>query len=301
MLNEPPQEPRRRRHPLEEMPDSPPPPPPGDPQEPREPRATRQPVMLRIPTVTPYATYTILAINIFVFVLRALSPELDQQIFLWGANYAPDVLGEGELYRLFTSMFLHAGIHAGRGTFALGNSLHLILNAYIIYLAGSAVERLFGHVRFLIVYLLGGLAGSVLSVALGAGAYSVGASGAAFAILGAEFVYLWQHRKLLGERGRAQRRGLINLAVINLLFGLLTSVSAGPIRVDNWAHIGGAIGGLALAWLIGPVYIVRRHPEAPNDLIGEDINPLRARYGLLTLYGIALMVILIIARQMHAV
>ncbi|MEP7293047.1 MAG: rhomboid family intramembrane serine protease, partial [Chloroflexota bacterium] len=213
-----------------------------------------------------------------------------------GANHPPDVIAGGEMHRLFTSMFLHASIYGARNQFVLQNSIHLIFNMYILYAVGRQIERLFGHLRFGLIYILGGLAGSVLSVVLSdANTYSVGASGAVFAVLGAQFVYLYQHRKLLGARGRAQMQSLIILAVINLVYGVISGYGSG-LRVDNWAHIGGALGGLALTWAIGPIFIVRRHPEQADALLGEDINPLKNRIWALSLYVVALMVILIVAR-----
>ena len=92
-------------------------------------------------------------------------------------------------------------------------------------------------------------------------------------------------------------RSLIILAVMNLIFGIATTFGAGALRVDNWAHIGGALGGLALTWAIGPIYIVRRHPEQPNALLGEDINPLKNRYWALSAYLVVLLLVLIVARS----
>src|SRR5262245_49450215 len=111
--------PPRKRHPLERPPE------PRTEPNPEE-QAQRQRVTLHIPSVKPYATYTLIAINVLIFVIRAFSPDLDEQIFLWGANHAPDVLLKGEYYRLFTSMFLHASIFNPFGGYALQNSLHLI-------------------------------------------------------------------------------------------------------------------------------------------------------------------------------
>src|SRR5438046_2567984 len=107
MLNDPPPE-RRKQHPLERDPAPPSPLPPGQAQP-------RQQVTLHIPSVRPTVTYTIIAINVVIFIVRALSAQLDSQIFLWGANHPPDVLTNGEIYRLLTSMFLHAGIFDGPG------------------------------------------------------------------------------------------------------------------------------------------------------------------------------------------
>ncbi len=291
MFNDPPPE-RRKPHPLERDP-LPSPESPNNPQG----QPQRQQMILHIPSVRPTVTYTLIAINVLIFVIRALSPQLDEQLLLWGANNPVAVLQNGEIYRLFTSMFLHASIFDPYGGYALANSLHLIFNMYILYVIGIPVERLFGHLRFTLIYLLGGLAGSVLSAVLSSGnVYSVGASGAIFAILAAQFVYLYQHRKLLGARGRSQMQSLIMLGVINLIFGALSSVQGSAMSIDNWAHLGGVIGGLVLAWAIGPIYIVRRHPENPNALLGEDINPLKNRYWAVSLFVIALMVILIVAR-----
>ncbi len=303
MLNDPPPE-KRRVHPLEQ--------PSGlteptgrrvveDDEDDAAPDGTgvlRQgQVLLIIPSVRPLVTYTILAINIAIFIVRALSPAVDQMLFLWGANHQPDVLLGGELHRLFTSMFLHASVYNRLGGFALENSLHLIFNAYILWAMGSSLERMVGHVRFAIIYLLGGLCGSVMSAVLGApNIYSVGASGAVFAVLGAQFVFLYRHRKLFGARGRAQMQSVITLVIFNLLLGALTGISTGPIRVDNWAHLGGAIGGIVLTWFIGPIYIVGRHPERPNALLAEDINPLRGRWWAVSAVASVLIVSLVVAR-----
>jgi len=288
MLNDPPPE-RRKPHPLERQPVPPSPSPQGQPP--------RQQVTLRIPSVRPLVTYALIVINTLIFLIRATSFNLDQQILEWGASNSTAVLVNGEIYRLLTAMFLHASIFNPYGGYALENSLHLIFNMYVLYIIGIQVERLFGHMRFGIIYMLGGLAGSVLSVVLsGPDVYSVGASGAVFAILAAQFVYLVQHRKLLGTRGRAQMQSLVILAVIDLALGVIGNVAGAAVQIDNWAHLGGIIGGLILTWAIGPIYIVRRHPDNPNELLGEDINPLKNRYWAVSLFAVALMLILIAAR-----
>ncbi len=290
MLNNPPPE-RRKQHPLDRDPAPPPAPPPGQPQH--------QQVTLHIPSVRPTVTYAIIAINVAIFVVRALSPQLDNQIFLWGANHPSSVLVDGEIYRLLTSMFLHAGIFGQFGGYALENSLHIIFNMYILYYIGRQVERLFGHLRFSLIYLLGGLAGSVLSAVFSsADVYSIGASGAVFAVLSAQLVYLYQHRKLLGARVRPMIQSLAILAVVDLFIGVLSDAGGG-MSIDNWAHLGGAVGGLVLAWFICPIFIVQRHPEIPNELIGEDINPLKNRYWAVSIYVIVLLVTLIVARILN--
>jgi len=278
------QTPPPKRHPLERPPE----PRPAD-------QPPRQRVNLRIPSVSPTATYALIGINVLVFVIRAFSPDLDEQIFLWGANNAPDVLLRGEYYRLFTSMFLHASIFNPFGGYALQNSLHIVFNMYILYAVGTSLERLFGHGRFLIIYLLGGLSGSVLSMLLsGPNAYSVGASGAVFAVLGGEFVYLYHHRQLMGASGRARRQSLIIFAVINLMFGLASGLPGSAMRVDNWAHVGGLAGGMILAWFISPILNLRAHPDHPGEILGEDVNPLSKKYWVVSVYATALVILVFI-------
>jgi len=252
--------------------------------------------MLHIPSVQPVVVYAIIAVNVAIFFLRLFSVEIDRELYLWGANNHGAVLMGGEYYRLFTAMFLHAGLYGPRDQLIFANSLHILLNMYILYAVGMQLERLFGHARFAVIYLLGGIAGSVLSALLnGDNVFSVGASGAVFAVLAAEFVFLYQHRKLLGAAAQAQMRSLATWAIINLAFGLFTQFGNMAFRVDNWGHIGGLLGGLGLAWLIAPYYLPRRHPDNPDALVAQDTNPLEQRLWVLALYISLLLAILIVA------
>lgn len=297
MFNNPPPE-ERKQHPLERDPLRPSPPPTSD-GAPQPQQPPRQRVTLHIPTVQPYVTYAIIAVNVVIFLVRATSRGVDFDLLVWGANHSPDVLQNGELYRLLTSMFLHASIYTPNGGFALQNSLHLIFNMYILYVEGTRAEQMFGHLRFAIIYFLGGLAGSVLSTALNdPSVYSLGASGAVFAVLGARLVFLYKHRKLFGVGGRAEMSRVTQLIVINLIFGLLSTFGSALGRVDNWAHLGGALGGAALAWAIAPFFVLRIHPEQQNHVVADDINPLRNHYRELTLFSISLMAVLLLARLM---
>lgn len=291
MFNDPPPE-ERKQHPLEREPQRPPTPPPTDGSQP-----PRQRVTLHIPTVTPNVTYVIIAINVALFLLRAVSRQIDFDLLLWGANNPTDVLQNGELYRLLTSMFLHASIYSPDGGFALQNALHLIFNMYILYVEGTRTEQMFGHFRFGVIYIMGGLAGSVLSAALNEpNVYSLGASGAVFAVLGARLVFLYKHRKLFGIGGRAEMARVTQLLVINLVFGLLSAFGGVLGRVDNWAHLGGALGGAALAWVIAPFFLLKTHPQQPNHIVAEDSNPIKNHYREMVLFSISLMCVLLLAR-----
>jgi membrane associated rhomboid family serine protease len=131
----------------------------------------------------------------------------------------------------------------------------------------------------------------------GSNVSSVGASGAIFAVLGAEYVFLHEHRKLMGAAGQARRRSLLVLGVVNLVFGVATTLGDGPVRIDNWGHLGGLIGGVALGWFISPLFVLRRHPDYPdsNHLLAVDINPLNRKYWAVSIYSAVLLVILLAA------
>lgn len=240
---------------------------------------------MEMPLSPPRATYALILINVIVFAVGLLSPELDNQIFALGASRTYEVLVLGDYYRMVTAMFLHGG------------AMHILFNMYALYIIGRAIEPVFGSVRFLIVYLLGGLAGSILSVVLGnpspmLGVPSVGASGAVFALFGAEMVYLYRHRQLMGERATRQLRSLLWLLAVNIFIGVASWTDASAIRIDNWAHMGGLAGGLILTWLIGPVFVAQPHPLNPNHRIAEDTNPLSKKYWAVSVYGIVLIAIL---------
>lgn len=299
-MSDNPTPPPKRPHPLEAPPPRPRPsaPPPPNPAsgKARIPLGPNQ-ILLRIPTVQPYITYVLIAINVAIFALRVLSPALNVQLVEWGANNQTAVLVNGEFHRLLTAMFLHAGLLDARGQLVAQNALHLVFNMYALWIIGGPQERMFGHVRFGLIYLLGGLTGSVASALLGGpDVYSIGASGAVFAIFGAEFVFWYRHRLLFGAGGRARLRSLASLLVINLAFGLLANLGGGPFRIDNLAHIGGMIGGVALTWFLGPYYNLRRDPDKPMEFIAEDTNPLRNNVAVVVIYASALLLALIAGR-----
>lgn len=224
-------------------------------------------------------TFALMAINGLIYAIGYFAPELGLELFLRGALIPQLVVGQGELYRLLTAMFLH------------GSLGHVFFNVYALLIFGRAVEPVFGRVRFLVVYLLGGLTGSVLSLALGglAGA-SVGASGAVFAIFAAHAVHLYQNRRLYANvRGQLQHMGF--LVAVNLFIGFMPGS-----RIDNWGHIGGMLGGALLAWRIGPRITLLADPRSAEPKIAAvDRNPLRLRLPDLVIYCGALIAVAAIA------
>lgn len=188
-----------------------------------------------LPTRAATITKTLVVIIGIVFVLDAL---MVGRLTNLGAKSNHLILDGGEYYRLFTVMFLHAGL------------AHLFMNTYALWVIGQDVERFFGHGRFLLVLVLGGLTASLASLAF-TPAPAVGASGAVFAIFAAEMVLLIQNRSLFGAAARQRLQSLGFLLLINAAIGFF-----GASLIDNWAHIGGFLGGAAVSWLIAPRFRV---------------------------------------------
>ncbi|NLX10839.1 MAG: rhomboid family intramembrane serine protease [Chloroflexi bacterium] len=233
-------------------------PPPSPDSEPEPPAPFRR-IAVRMPVVVPRLTYLLLGGIVLIYLYyMALSP-LEKNAFLSDWAKVNEPIRNGEYYRLVSSMFLHL------------NLMHILFNGYALYIIGRDVESLFGHVRFAIIYFLGGLSGALASFVF-TDAPSVGASGAIFAIFGAEMIYFYKHRHLHGDAGRQHLRQLILLMVLNLGLGLFSTAT--NFRIDNAGHIGGLVGGVVLAWFIAPEYNVQRDPAVEGGLRVVDQNPM---------------------------
>lgn len=177
----------------------------------------------------------IILINIAIFLtVEFTGSSLNTQHMVnWGAAYTPWILQEHEYYRLLTCMFLHFGIR------------HLGNNMLVLFFVGDCLERSIGKIKYLLIYLLGGIGANIFS--LGMEVYrqesvvSAGASGAVFAVIGA-LLYI-----VIRNRGRIENfttRQLMILAALSLYHGV---TSAG---VDNAAHFGGLVCGFSLCVLL---------------------------------------------------
>lgn len=147
------------------------------------------------------------------------------------------LIASGEYWRLFTAIFLHGGI------------LHLAMNCYALWIFGPIVEEELGKVRFALLFLVTGVAGNVLSYAVGAvNGWGVGASGAIFGIFGAFFALNYRRRRH-SAMAAANVRSALTLILINALL-------AAGIHIIDWrAHLGGLIAGFAIGYVaegIGP-------------------------------------------------
>lgn len=218
------------------------------------PRPERERVPVQITTHRPRATNLLLGINVLLFILVTLAAEngpvsallggadLPTLVF-FGAKFNPLII-EGQFWRLVTPIFLHIGL------------IHLLFNQYALFLFGRQVEAYFGTPRFVGIYLLAGVGGSLASFAF-TPAVSAGASGAIFGIIGALAALYLRNQALLGEMGRRRLQSLGGLILINLFLGL--SVPG----IDNFGHMGGLVAGALLGYLLAPGYQVARSAEPP--------------------------------------
>ncbi|MGA5764585.1 rhomboid family intramembrane serine protease [Nonomuraea bangladeshensis] len=168
---------------------------------------------------TPIVTYAILVINLLIFGAQYLTGDrVTGELAMWPAGVA---LGE-QYHRLITAAFVHGGV------------MHILFNSWALYVVGPYLERSFGHARYIAIYLISALGGSVLGLWLDPLSQpTVGASGAIFGLFGAVFV--------VGRRLNMDVRGIAVLIVINLA---ITFVVSG---ISWTGHVGGLITGSLLA------------------------------------------------------
>ncbi len=178
----------------------------------------------------PILTTILIVINMLIFFGSVIFGLYDDSIQNF-AVYGP-FIRNGDYYRLLTGAFLH------------GDIFHLLFNCYALYIIGSQMESFLGKGKYLIVYLFSAVIASLTSITFNQGA-SVGASGAIFGLLGSMLYFGYHYRVYLGNVLKSQ---IIPLILLNLLIGFLGS------GIDNFAHIGGLIGGTLITVALGVKY-----------------------------------------------
>ena len=232
---------------------------------------------VRLPLHRVWLTYVLLVVIGLVFIGQLASEQLigGDILAFYGAK-DNDAIAAGQYWRLLTPIFLH------------GSLLHFLFNMYALYHLGREVEAFMGPRRFLLLFFYAGLAGTVFSL-LFTPNRSLGASGSIFGLIGAQGVFLYRHRQLFGERGRRGLQQVIMIAGINLLIGLQGNI-------DNWAHLGGLLGGLGFTWAAGPMWRVEPSPLTPGQaLIVDQPNQLSTRGLALAGLGFALGLLTVVA------
>jgi membrane associated rhomboid family serine protease len=184
---------------------------------------------------TPVTQALVIA-NVAVFILGialgagVIRPDARVMIKL-GTNLTPLTL-DGQWWRLLTSMFLHFGL------------IHIAFNMLALYVNGTVAERIFGSLRYLVIYLLAGLCGSVASLLWHSQVNSAGASGAIFGILGAMIAFYLRKE---GGVPPSVLKAQLNSAALFVFYNLVLGAS---VHVDNAAHLGGLAGGFVMGFLL---------------------------------------------------
>lgn len=179
-------------------------------------------------------TSVLLVANIAMFLVEVLFGaaggfRTGNEIVDLGA-LVPALVADGQYWRLFTAMFLHA------------NLLHLAFNMYALYLFGNLIEQTLGTARFVLIYVLCGLLASITSFVFSDPLQvGVGASGAIFGLLGAWVAYNY--------RRRGTTLAAANLQSALLIVGINVFLGFSIPGIDNFAHLGGLASGAAAGWL----------------------------------------------------
>jgi len=200
-------------------------------------------------------TLVLIGINLIMYLLTLVlsiffSANSSLTLVFLGAEYTPSIL-QGEVWRLVTASFLHA------------SSLHLLINMWALFTFGNYIERFYSGKKLFAIYIVTGITGSLVSVianiltayssnqAVSGYAVSVGASAAIFGLIGV----------MIGNHLRKNNYSLplpINTAQLwlfvgyNLIIGFGINTFGGGININNWAHIGGLVGGIILGILLDP-------------------------------------------------
>jgi len=222
----------------------------------------------RIPPLTTIIIGVTVAVSLATFTTSGESYLLP---LLWLDKAA---VADGEYWRLWTVTLVHGGF------------LHLAFNMYALWLAGPLVERFYGSLQFLLIYLLTGAAGSIASFVFGGDIPSVGASGAVFGLFGVLLAATRTHDPMVDRSSRMLLTQIGPLVLLNLVFGFL---SGG--QIDNAAHIGGLVAGLWLGWLLVPTGVPTiagsfQRPAAGMASAGWRASPALRAAGVIALGGV---------------
>ncbi|WP_291647870.1 rhomboid family intramembrane serine protease [Clostridium sp.] len=177
-------------------------------------------------------TYTIIILNILLYLVEVIKSrnliDIDIYTLIQMGAKVNVLINSGEIYRLLTSAFLHGGI------------IHIFFNMSALSIIGREVEAVYGNKRYIAIYIISALGGSVVSYLFKPNSISVGASGAIFGLLGAMLIFGLKERDKIGKQ---YLKNILETIVLNVIIGITIP------NIDNFAHLGGLIIG-ALTSLI---------------------------------------------------
>lgn len=189
-------------------------------------------------------THILIALNIFMFIISMIGIVTERFDLFSALALNKFYVSSGQIYRLVTSAFMHQNI------------FHLLMNMYALNIIGGQVESYIGKKKYLLIYIFSALIGSLFScVVNGAYAWSLGASGAIFGLMGTLLYFGYHYRLYLDSALKTQ---ILPLILLNLAMGFMIS------NIDNAAHIGGLVGGLFISMALG----VENHTSKKDSING---------------------------------
>ncbi|EKU94048.1 Rhomboid protease gluP [Alloiococcus otitis] len=179
----------------------------------------------------PYVTYAIIIITVIVYIMMTLSggSQNTEVLIQYGAKFNFAIIYFNQWWRLITPMFLHIGL------------AHILFNLLIVYYLGSNLEYFFGHFKYALLYLLGGIMGNIFSFAFNI-SISAGASTAIFGLFMSTIALSRIYPNRIQIQNIASQYGL--LIGLNIFIGILST------GIDNMGHLGGLVGGYLATYMI---------------------------------------------------
>ncbi|MFC7320882.1 rhomboid family intramembrane serine protease [Halobacillus campisalis] len=206
-----------------------------------------------------FFTIILLVVNFIIFGLMEWQGDSTSVLTLieYGAKFNPAII-EGEWWRIVSSMFLHIG------------AVHLLMNMLALFYLGTAVERIYGSIRFIFIYFLAGVFGGLASFMMNP-QVAAGASGAIFGLFGALLYFGLKNRRLFFQ---TMGYNLLIIIGINIAFGIVVP------QVDNSAHLGGLVGGFIASMITALPRIPGKSSRLAGVLIYIALVSLMAAIGI---------------------
>ncbi|EEH98416.1 MULTISPECIES: rhomboid family intramembrane serine protease [Clostridium] len=178
-------------------------------------------------------TYTIIILNILLYLIEVIKSrnliDIDIYTLIQMGAKVNVLINSGEIYRLLTSAFLHGGI------------IHIFFNMSALNIIGREVEAVYGSKRYIAIYVISALGGSVVSYLFKPNSISVGASGAIFGLLGAMLIFGLKERDKIGKQ---YMKNILETIGLNVIIGITIP------NIDNFAHLGGLILGTITSFIL---------------------------------------------------
>lgn len=183
------------------------------------------------------STFLGIIIAYFIIITLGGGTTNTETLVRYGAFFPPFISEFNQYYRFITSIFIHIGI------------THLIFNSYALYIFGTQIERLMGHKKYILFFLITGIGGNVATYFFNFVSVSAGASGSLFGLLGAFLYLILHHKEMITSEGR---KSILQLLGINLL------ITVAIPNISITAHLGGLVVGYIASFIFLNNISVRR-------------------------------------------